>query len=156
MLEEINNRLDDEEWIGGLEDSSNEYNSYSQNKKEKKIKNSLKDCWDNIKHTNISETLDLRKRRGGKGTKNPFEEIMIENFPNLVKETDIYVWKTESTKKDKPQKTHTKCTIIQVLPVIQNLKRSNRKTSYIQVNPQKTWLTFSRNFTDQKRVVQCI
>ena len=40
--------------------------------------------------------------------KNQFEIIITENFPNLVKEIDIQVQKTERIqKKDEPKETHT-------------------------------------------------
>ena len=43
-----------------------------------------------------------------KATENLFGEIVTENFPNLVKEIDIQVQKTERIqKKDEPKETHT-------------------------------------------------
>lgn len=73
--------------------------------KEKIFKNSLKDLWDNIKHTNISETTGSQMSER-KGQKNLFEETMVENFPNLVKETDILVWEAQSL----PNKINPKLT----------------------------------------------
>ena len=37
-----------------------------------------------------------------------FEEIMMENCPNLVKEMDIKPQKAQSPKKEKPKEAHTK------------------------------------------------
>ena len=47
-----------------------------------------------------------------KGTENLFKEIMAENFPSLVKETDIQVQETESPKQDESKEAHTKTHIL--------------------------------------------
>ena len=52
----------------------------------KRTEASLRDFWDNIKHTNIwiigvSEEEDKKK-----GCKKIFEKIILENFPNMEKE----------------------------------------------------------------------
>ena len=41
-------------------------------------------------------------------TENLFEKIMKENFPNLVKETDIQVQEAQSPKQDGHKEDHTK------------------------------------------------
>ena len=55
-LEGINSRKTEaEEWISDLEDKTVEITAREQNlkKRKKRIENSLRDLWDNIKHTNI-------------------------------------------------------------------------------------------------------
>ena len=55
-------------------------------KRMKRNENSLKDLWDNIKHTNI---LIIRVPEGEERENGPekiFEEIIAENFPNVGKE----------------------------------------------------------------------
>ena len=47
----------------------------------------MRDCWDNIKCTNISIIGIPEKERENY----IFDEIMAVNFPNLKKETDIKV-----------------------------------------------------------------
>ena len=62
--------------------------------KEKRIKkseDSLRDLWDNIKHTNIRVIGVPEGEERDKGAENLFQEIIDENFPNLRKETDIQV-----------------------------------------------------------------
>ena len=54
--------------------------------KEKRIEDSLRDLWDNIKRTNIRIT-GLPEEEKQKGTEKIFEEIIVENFPNMGKET---------------------------------------------------------------------
>ena len=45
---------------------------------------------------------------GKQDTEELFEEIMMENFPNLVKEIDIQTWKAQSPKQEEPKEGHTK------------------------------------------------
>ena len=55
-LEGINSRITEaEEWISDLEDKIVEITTTVQNKEKrmKRIDDSLRDLWDNIKHTNI-------------------------------------------------------------------------------------------------------
>ena len=55
-LERINSRITEaEEWISKLEDKIVEITTAEQNKEkiEKRIEDSLRDLWNNIKHTNI-------------------------------------------------------------------------------------------------------
>ena len=62
--------------------------SEEQNKEKrmKRIEDNLRDLWDNTKHTNIRiigvpEEEDKKKR-----SEKIFEEIIVENFPNMGKE----------------------------------------------------------------------
>ena len=61
----------------------------------KRIKNSLRDIWDNIKCTKIQIIRTQKKKREKKEKKKTnkkkqsekiFEEIIVENFPNMGKE----------------------------------------------------------------------
>ena len=51
----------------------------------KKIEGSLRDLWDNIKHTNI-RIIGEEEEEKNKGTEKIFEETIVENFPNMGKE----------------------------------------------------------------------
>ena len=56
--------------------------------KEKRIKrneDSLRDLWDNIKCNNIHIIGVPEGEERGKGPKKIFEEIIVENFPNMGK-----------------------------------------------------------------------
>ena len=53
----------------------------------KRIEDSLKDHWDNIKCTNIQNIGVPEEEEKKKGTEKIFEKIIIENFPNMGKET---------------------------------------------------------------------
>ena len=88
-LEGINSRISEaEEWISELEDNRVEITSEEQNKvKRMKItEDSPRDLWGNIKCTNIWITGVPEKEEKKKGHEKIFEEIIVENFPTMVKE----------------------------------------------------------------------
>ena len=51
----------------------------------KRIEDSHRDFWDNIKHTNI-RIIGVPEEEKKKGSEKIFEEIIVENFPNMGKE----------------------------------------------------------------------
>ena len=52
----------------------------------KRIEDSLRDLWDNIKCTNIRIIGVSEEEEKKKGMEKIFEEIIVENFPNMGKE----------------------------------------------------------------------
>ena len=52
----------------------------------KRTDNGLRDLWDNIKHTNIRIIGAPEEEEKKKGYEKTFEEIIVENFPNMEKE----------------------------------------------------------------------
>ena len=52
----------------------------------KRTEDSLRDLWDNIKCTNILIIGLPGEEEKKKGTEKIFEEIIVENFPNMGKE----------------------------------------------------------------------
>ena len=52
----------------------------------KRIEDSLRDLWDNIKRTNIRMIGVPEEEEKKKGTEKIFEESIVENFPNMGKE----------------------------------------------------------------------
>ena len=52
----------------------------------KRTENSLRDLWDNIKHTNIRIIGVPKEEEKKKVYEKIFEEIIVENFPNMEKE----------------------------------------------------------------------
>ena len=88
-LEGINSRITEaEERISDLEDRMVEFTAAEQNKEKRMKRNedSLRDFWDNIKHSNISIIGVPEGEEREKGPEKIFEEIIVENFPNLGKE----------------------------------------------------------------------
>ena len=57
----------------------------------KRIENSLRDLWDNIKCTNIQIIGVPEEEAKNKGTEKIFGEIIVENLPNMGKEIDNQV-----------------------------------------------------------------
>ena len=87
-LEGINSRITEaEERISDLEDKRVEIATSEQNKEKrmKRIEDSLRDLWDNIKCTNIRIIGVPKEEEKKKGTEKIFEEIILENFPILVR-----------------------------------------------------------------------
>ena len=52
----------------------------------KRIEDTLKDLWDNVKHTNIRIIGVTEEEEKKKGTEKIFEKIIVENFPKMGKE----------------------------------------------------------------------
>ena len=65
-----------------------EFTALEQNKEKRMKKNedSLRDLWDNIKHNNIRIIGVPEEEEKKKGNKKIFEEIIVENYPNMGKE----------------------------------------------------------------------
>ena len=55
-------------------------------KRMKRIEDSLRDLWDNIKHTSIQIIGVPEEEEKKKAMEKTFEEIIVENFPNMGKE----------------------------------------------------------------------
>ena len=88
-LEGIDSRITEaEEWISDLEDRMVEFTTVEQNKENrmKRKEDSLRDLWDNIKRNNIRIIGVPEGEERKKGPKKIFEEIIVKNFPNMVKE----------------------------------------------------------------------
>ena len=66
-----------------VEISSEEQNKV---KRMKRTEDSLRDLWDNVKHTNIRIRGFPEEEEKKKGYEKIFEEIIVENFPNMEKE----------------------------------------------------------------------
>ena len=88
-LEGINSRISEaEERISELEDKMVKVTSEEQNKEKRMIvtEDSLRDLWDHIKRTNIWIIGVSEEEEKKKGYEKIFEEIIVENFPNVEKE----------------------------------------------------------------------
>ena len=88
-LEGINSRITEvEERISVLENKIVEITTTEQNKEKrmKRIEDSLRDLWDNIKLMNIQIIGVPEEEKKKKGSEKIFEEIIVENLPNMGKE----------------------------------------------------------------------
>ena len=87
-LEGIKSRISEaEEQISDLEDKMVEITSEKQRKvkRMKRAEDSLRDFWDNIKPNNIQIIGVPEEEEKKKGYEKIFEEIIVENFPNMEK-----------------------------------------------------------------------
>ena len=88
-LEGINSRVTEtEKWICELEDRMVEITAREENKEKrmKRIEDSLRDLWDNIKCTNIRIIGVPEEEEKEQASEKIFEKIIVENFPNMRKE----------------------------------------------------------------------
>ena len=97
-LEGIKSRITEaEERISDLEDRMVEFTVTGQSK-EKRMKineDSLRNLWDNIKCTNIRIIGVPEGEEREKGPEKIFEEIIVENFPNMGKKIATQVQKVQ-------------------------------------------------------------
>ena len=85
-------------------------------KRRKRIEDSLRDVWDNIKHTNIRIIGVPDEEEKKKGTEKICEEIIVENFPNMGKEiVKSSPGSTESPIQNKSKEKHVKTHINQII-----------------------------------------
>ena len=73
----------------------------------KRTEGSLRDLWDNIKCINIW-IIGVPEEEKKKGYEKNFEEIIVENFPNMEKEIVNQVQEAQSPIQDKPKYKHIK------------------------------------------------
>ena len=88
-LEGTNSRITEaEDWISEVEDRMVEINE-AERKKEKRIErneDNLRDLWNNVQCPNIRIIGIPEEEDKKKGHENILEEIIVENFPKMVKE----------------------------------------------------------------------
>ena len=74
----------------------------------KRTEDRLRDLWDHIKHTNIRIIGVGEEEEKKKGYEKRFEEVIVENFPNMEKDCHSSPRSTKSSIQDKPKEKHTK------------------------------------------------
>ena len=73
----------------------------------KRNEDSLRDHWDNIKRNNIRIIVVTKGEEREKGPEKIFEEIIVENFPNMGREIATQVQEANPIQ-DKPKEKHAK------------------------------------------------
>ena len=109
-LEGIHSRIiEAEERISELEDRMLKITAVEQNKEKrmKRKEKSLRDLWDNIKHTNIRIIVVPEEEEKKKETEKIFEEIIVENFPNMEKEIVYQVQEAQRVQYSKNPRRNT-------------------------------------------------
>ena len=94
-----------------------EITTIEQNKEKrmKRIEGNLRHLWNNIKHNNIQIIGVPEEEEKKKGTEKIFEEIIVENFPNMGKEIVNQVQEVQSPIQDKYKEKHAKTHINQTI-----------------------------------------
>ena len=138
-----------------------EITSEEQNKvkRMKIIENSLRALWENIKHTNIWIIGFLEEEEKKKGYAKIFEEIIVENFPDMEKEIVDQVqeaWRVPyvvNPRRNTPRNTPTHILI--------KLTKTKHKERILKAAREKQQVTdkgnpicwsFSRNSEGQKGI----
>ena len=109
--EGINSRISEaEEWISELQDKMVEITSEDQNKvkRMKRTEDGLRDLWDNIKWTKIWIRGVPEEEGEKKAYEKNFEEIIVDNFPQMEKQIVNQVQEAQSPIQDKSKEKHTK------------------------------------------------
>ena len=127
-------------------------------KRMKRIEDSLRNLWDNIKLTNIWIIGVPEKEEKKKGSEKILEEIIAENFPNMAKEIVNQVQEVQRVPYRINPRRNTPRHILLKLSKIKYKKKKiksskGKATNNIQGNPHKvnSW-SFSRNSESQKGV----
>ena len=113
--------------------------------KEKRMKrneDSLRDFWDNIKHNNIHIIWVPEGEEREKGPEKLFEEIILENFPNMGKEIATQVQEAQRVQyRINPRRNTPRHILIKLTKTKfkeKNIKSSKGKaTNNIQGNSHK-------------------
>ena len=63
---------------------------------------------DNMKHNNIHIIRIPEGEEEVQGIENLFEKVMMENFPNLMREKVTQIQETQSPKQEEPKEIHCK------------------------------------------------
>ena len=129
-LEGINSRISEtEEWISELEHKMVEITAEEQNKvkRMKRTEDGLRDIWDNIKHTNSRIIGVPEEKEEKKSYEKIFEEIIVENFPNMEKEIVNQVQETQR------------------LPYINQTNKTKHKERILKAAREKQQVTYKGN-----------
>ena len=81
----------------------------------KRIEESLRDLWDNIKSINIRIIGVPAEEEKKKGSEKIFEEMIVESFPTMGKEIVNKVQEAQSPIQDKSKEKHAKTHINQLI-----------------------------------------
>ena len=103
-MDEAKNQLNDLEH----KEEKNNQSEQQEEKRIQKLKDNVSSLCDNFKQSNICIIGVPEREEEEQEIGNLFEKIMKENFPNLVKEIDMYVQDSQSPKQDGCKEAHSK------------------------------------------------
>ena len=106
----------------------------------KRTEDSLRDLWDNIKH-NIKIIGVPEREEKKKGHENIFEDIIVENFPNMEKEIVNQVQEEERIPyRINPRRNTPRHILIKIT-------KAKHKERILKAARGKQQVTYKRNFT---------
>ena len=122
-------------------------------KKKERTKDILRDLWDNIKSTDIWTIGVPEEEEKKKGYEKIFEEIIVENFPNMEKEIVNQVQETQRVPHMINPRRNTSRHIVIKLTKNKHKEIILEATSNIQGKPHmwNSW-SFSRSSAGRKRM----
>ena len=105
----------------------------------KRAEDRLRDHWDNIKHTNIRIIRVPEEEKKKKGYEKIFEEIIVENFPNMEKEIVNQVQEVERVPcRINPRRNMPRHMLIK-------LTKTKHKERILKAAREKQQVTYKRN-----------
>ena len=109
-LEAANSRIQEaEEQISKMEDRLVEITDVEHKREKKRLKGneeSLRELWDNVKHTNIHIIGVPEGEEREKETEQIFQEIIAKNLPNMGKEPLTQIQEAQTVPKEEYPETH--------------------------------------------------
>ena len=140
-----------------------EITAKEQNKEKtmKRIEDSLRDLWDNMKCTNIRIIGVPQEEEKKKGSVKPFEEIIVENFPNMGEEIVTQVQEAQrvpcriNPRKNTPRHILIKLTKIKFKEKMLKAAREKQQITY-KGNPIRLSADFSAETLKARREWQDI
>ena len=111
-------------------------------KKKKRNENSLRECWDNIKHINIQIIGVPKEEEKKKGYEKIFEESIVKNLPNMGKVIATQVQEVQSIPyMINPKRNTPRYILIKLMKIKHKQKNINsckgKATNNIQEDPHK-------------------
>ena len=104
-----------------------------------RTEDSIRDLWDNIKHTNI-QIIGIPEEERNKGYETVFEEIIVENFPNMEKEMVNQVQEAQRVPyRINPRRNMPQRILIKL--------KTKHKESILKAAREKQQVTYKRNPT---------
>ena len=121
-----------------LEDKMVKITSEKQNKVKriKRTEESLRDLWDNIQLTNVQIIGVPEEEEKKKGCEKFFEEIIVENFPNMEKKIFSQVQEAQRvTQRVNPRRNMTRYILIK-------LTKTKHKDRILKASREKQQVTY--------------
>ena len=118
-----------------------EITSEEQNKvkRTKRTEDSLRDLWDNMKCTNIQIIRVPEEEEKKKGDEKSFEDIIVDNFPNMEKEIANQVQETQRVSyRINPRRNMPR-------HILTKLTKTKHKERILQAAREKQQVTYKEN-----------